>query len=64
MLRYTFGETRLADALDRAVAGALDRGLRTRDIAGAGARNVDVVGTEAMTDAVIEGFLEALERPD
>jgi len=59
MLRYTFGAPALADALDRAVRQVLQRGLRTRDIAG-DARGITVVGTDGMTDAVVDAFVAAL----
>jgi 3-isopropylmalate dehydrogenase len=62
MLRYTFGEPVLADALERAVSGVLERGLRTRDIAGDDPLGVWLVGTDAMTDAVVDGFVNELER--
>ncbi len=52
MLRYSFGLTREADAIERAVDRALDDGLRTADIAGAS--GAGTLGTREMTDAVME----------
>jgi 3-isopropylmalate dehydrogenase len=49
-LRYSFGMGREADMIDRAIAAALDRGLRTADIQSQGAT---LVGTAAMGDAII-----------
>ncbi len=49
MFRYTFGRADLAERIERAVRGALAKGLRTADIAQAGE---PVVGTRAMGDAV------------
>ena len=51
MLRYTLDRPDLAEQVERAVARVLDRGLRTRDIASPGTREV---GTAAMGRAVIE----------
>ena len=51
MLRYTLDRPDLADRVERAVSLVLDRGLRTRDIASPGTREV---GTAAMGQAVIE----------
>jgi len=52
-LRYSFGMGDAADALDRAVAAVLDRGLRTADIWTAG---TEKVGTEAMGKAIVEAL--------
>jgi 3-isopropylmalate dehydrogenase len=63
MLRYSLDEGVVADALEGAVGDVLDAGLRTRDIAPAetaGAGGLRVVGTDAMTDAVIEAFTARL----
>ncbi|ORE93726.1 3-isopropylmalate dehydrogenase [Acuticoccus yangtzensis] len=49
-LKYSFGMNKEADALDAAIAGALDEGARTADIA-AGGPTVDTVG---MTDAILK----------
>src|SRR5688500_110529 len=49
-LRYSFDMGREADLIEQAIAGALDKGVRTADIAAPGARSV---GTRAMGDAVI-----------
>ena len=51
MLRYTLDRPDLADRVEQAVSRVLDRGLRTRDIASPGTREV---GTAAMGQAVIE----------
>ena len=50
MFRHTFSRSDIADRIERAVRSALQRGLRTADIAAAGER---VVGTRAMGDAVV-----------
>ncbi|MGE0859428.1 MAG: 3-isopropylmalate dehydrogenase [Gammaproteobacteria bacterium] len=50
MLRYTLGEAALADKLDQAVTRVLEQGMRTPDIATAGATTV---GTREMAAAVI-----------
>jgi 3-isopropylmalate dehydrogenase len=55
MLRHGFGMEDRAGAIDAAVDAALERGLRTPDLAGPGG---GAVGTEEMTAAVI-GELEA-----
>ena len=57
MLRHTFGLTRAADAIDRAVGAALDWGHRTRDIAEPGK---SITGTSEMGDVVAS--LLAAER--
>jgi 3-isopropylmalate dehydrogenase len=49
-LRYSFGMTKEADLIDRAVAAALARGLRTADIK---AEGTTVVGTTEMGEAII-----------
>ncbi len=50
MLRHSLNEAQLADRIECAVAAALDAGLRTADIAGAGQRSVS---TTEMGDAVV-----------
>jgi 3-isopropylmalate dehydrogenase len=50
MMRYTFGREDLAARIDRAVRSVLVSGIRTGDIAAAGARSV---GTKAMGDAIV-----------
>jgi 3-isopropylmalate dehydrogenase len=50
MLRYTLGEPALAERVERAVARALDGGIRTGDIHTDGMRKV---GTKEMGDAVV-----------
>jgi 3-isopropylmalate dehydrogenase len=49
-LRYSFGLGEWADELDRAIAGVLSRGLRTKDIAAPGEASIS---TGAMGDAVL-----------
>lgn len=49
MLRFSFGLTEEADAVEAAVSQVLDSGLRTADIAGAGE---DAVGCRAMGQAI------------
>src|SRR5690349_22980254 len=49
-LRYPFGMIKEADLIEAAIAAALDKGLRTADIASAGTKTV---GTAQMGDAVI-----------
>ena len=56
MLRWSLGRPAAADALERAVSAAIDHGHRTGDLlplTGAAA-GISVVGTDGMTDAVIE----------
>jgi len=50
MLRYSFGEHDAATAIERAVAGAIDDGIRTADIALPGTTRV---GTAGMGDAIL-----------
>ncbi|MDE2765302.1 MAG: 3-isopropylmalate dehydrogenase [Chloroflexota bacterium] len=52
MLQYSFGLAEEAHVVNAAVEGALAEGLRTADLAPAGAR---AVSTEQMTDAVAAG---------
>ncbi|MEC9404949.1 MAG: isocitrate/isopropylmalate family dehydrogenase, partial [Pseudomonadota bacterium] len=49
-LRYSFEEVAAADKLDKAIANALDKGLRTKDIAAPGQATVSTV---EMGDAII-----------
>lgn len=49
-LRYSFEKVAEADMLDKAIANALAKGLRTKDIASEGSK---VVGTSEMGDAII-----------
>lgn len=53
MFRHSLDEAAVADDLEGAVGDVLDAGLRTADIVAAGA---EPVGTDAMTDAVIDAF--------
>ena len=50
MLRYSFGMTKEADMIEKAIAAALERGLRTADIKG---RAASSVGTREMSDAIL-----------
>jgi 3-isopropylmalate dehydrogenase len=50
MFRHTFSRADAADRIERAVRTALARGFRTADIAAAGET---IVGTRAMSDAVV-----------
>ena len=56
LLRYSLGETVMADAVERAVARVLADGLRTADLQSAGSTPV---GTQAMGDAVIRALESA-----
>jgi 3-isopropylmalate dehydrogenase len=49
-LRYSFGMLKQADLIEQAIAAALDKGLRTADIAPPG---VKTIGTAQMGDAII-----------
>ena len=51
MLRYTLDRPDLADRVEGAVSRVLDRGLRTRDIASPGTREI---GTTQMGEALLE----------
>jgi 3-isopropylmalate dehydrogenase len=55
MLRYSFGLEKEAAAVEAAVNAVLDRGFRTRDIAGLGVAGAGerIVGTRAMGEAVL-----------
>lgn len=53
MLRYSFGESEAADAIERAVAETIESGYRTGDIA-TGASGEIRVGTKGMVDAILE----------
>jgi 3-isopropylmalate dehydrogenase len=50
MLRYSFGMTKEADMIEKAIAAALDKGLRTADIKGKSAKSVS---TREMADAIL-----------
>lgn len=56
MFRYTFNDEKVADAIEGAVSDALDSGLRTGDIAPREQAGIKLVGTDGMTDAVIDAF--------
>jgi 3-isopropylmalate dehydrogenase len=49
-LRYSFGMIKEADMIEKAIAAALAKGLRTADIA---SPEMTTVGTGAMGDAII-----------
>jgi len=55
-LRYSFNFGEGADRIDAAIAAALDRGLRTADIAAPG---TTPVGTHEMGDAILAGIEQA-----
>jgi len=52
MLRYSLGETAAADAIDSAVQGAIDSGLRTGDLF-TGAEGETKVNTAEMGAAIL-----------
>jgi 3-isopropylmalate dehydrogenase len=58
LLRQSLGEAEAAAAVESAVAGALDAGWRTGDIAAAGApdERLEVVGTTAFASAVVDAL--------
>ena len=49
-LRYSFGMSKEANLIDKAIAAALAQGLRTADIKSEGAR---LVSTSQMGDAIL-----------
>jgi len=55
LLRFSLGETEAADAIEAAVAKAINEGFRTGDIA-TGAEGEIRVGTAAMGDAILAGL--------
>jgi 3-isopropylmalate dehydrogenase len=54
MLRYSFGETAAADAIDAAIASAIAAGFRTGDIIAPGDASARRVGTTEMGDAIAQ----------
>ena len=52
MLRYSFGEQQMADAIHQAIVDVLNDGWRTGDIAGDGTDPAKIVGTAAMGDLI------------
>jgi 3-isopropylmalate dehydrogenase len=56
MLKYTFGHTAAADAIENAVARVLEQQILTADLAG---KNVTPVNTAGMGDAVLEALTSA-----
>jgi 3-isopropylmalate dehydrogenase len=63
MLRYSFALEKEARAVEEAVSAVLDRGLRTRDIAGRGgsanSAAEKIIGTRAMGEAVLKALAGA-----
>ncbi|MCX8164163.1 MAG: 3-isopropylmalate dehydrogenase [Aquificaceae bacterium] len=59
MLRYSFGLKELADAVEKAVELALQRGYRTPDIYSDGCKSV---GTEGMTEVIIKALEEVWQK--
>ncbi|OLP42637.1 3-isopropylmalate dehydrogenase [Rhizobium oryziradicis] len=57
-LRYSFGEVAQADALEKAIANVLDRGIRTGDIMAEGCKQV---GTVEMGDAILAEFKSLMQ---
>jgi len=55
LLRFSLGESEAAEAIEKAVSSAIDKGFRTGDIA-TGAAGETKVGTTAMTDAILAGI--------
>jgi 3-isopropylmalate dehydrogenase len=53
MLRYSFQLNGAADAIDKAVAGAIATGVRTGDIYTSTDPNARKVGTREMGDAIV-----------
>jgi 3-isopropylmalate dehydrogenase len=58
MFRYSFSEPRIGQAIETAVAEALDRDCRTPDIAGPGSR---IVGTAALAGMVRDALVPAVK---
>ncbi|WOJ90550.1 3-isopropylmalate dehydrogenase [Methylocapsa polymorpha] len=56
-LRYSFDLNDVADRIDRAISGVLDKGLRTADIAGAGK---ETISTAQMGDAILAELQSSL----
>ncbi|MCF8091259.1 MAG: 3-isopropylmalate dehydrogenase [Desulfotignum sp.] len=56
MLKYTFGHTAAADAIENAVARVLEQQILTADLAG---KNVTPVNTSGMGDAVLHALAAA-----
>ena len=56
-LRYSFGLTAVADAIDKAIADVLAAGLRTADIAGP---SDEPVSTSQMGDAILAELKKTL----
>lgn len=55
MLRYTFAEAEVADAIEAAVGDVLQQGLRTKDILPSSlAAPIKEIGTAAMADALLD----------
>ena len=54
MLRYTLGESALAECIEHAVSKVLDHGLRTSDIYTDGMKKI---GTREMGDAIVAALI-------
>ena len=53
MLRYSFGLTEAAAAIDNAVEATLDKGILTADLT---SKKAAAVGTAAMGDAIVRAL--------
>jgi 3-isopropylmalate dehydrogenase len=51
MLKYTFGLTDAADAIEKAISNVLEKNIFTADLTG---QKNKAVGTEAMGDAILK----------
>ena len=60
MLRYSFGMTEEADAIENAVNKVLDKGLRTADNMSEGCT---CLGCTAMGDAILAEIRSEMNRP-
>ncbi len=58
-MRYSFGRGDVADAIERAIAGVLDQGLRTADIAAQGEKAISTADMGKAVIAVLETELAA-----
>ena len=62
LCRYSLDAPEAGAAIEAAVGRVLDRGLRTADIAGAGANGIEQVGTRAMGEALLAELAGVLEE--
>jgi len=53
MLRFSLGQSTVADAIEQAIASVLEKGIHTPDIA---VEKEKSIGTAAMGDAIVESF--------